>query len=83
MQTRSSHLLKQSYLELVAQDHVQTPCNYLQGLRLHNLPEQPPQPRLVALPVKKRFPDDQTKPSLFQVVPNCLIYVCIFYPVLT
>ena len=34
-------LLKQSQLEPVAQDHVQAAFEYLQGWRLHNLPEQP------------------------------------------
>jgi len=46
--------LMQGYLETVAQDHVQTAFEYLQGWRLHNLSRQPMQCS-VTLTVKTCF----------------------------
>jgi len=61
-------LLHQGHLEPVAQDHVQTAFEYLQGWRLHNLSGQPvPQPRHPHS--EKVFPDVQTEPSAFQLLP--------------
>lgn len=72
--------LKQSHLELVAQDHVQTLCKYLQGWRLHTLPEQP---KFSCPHSEKVSPDDQMKPSFFPVVPIASPIYIFFYPVLT
>ena len=60
-------LLKESYLELVAPDHVQTAFEYPQGWRFHKLSGQP-----VPVPghphSKKVLPDVLAEPALFQVV---------------
>ena len=58
-------LLKQGRLELVAQDHVQTAFEYLQGWPLHDLPGQAV-PVLSHLHGEKVFPDVQGEPPLFQ-----------------
>jgi len=63
----STPLLKQDNLEPVSQDCVQRALQYLQGWRLHNLPEQ-------LVPVlghphsKKVFQDVQTEPAVLQFV---------------
>ncbi|KAK4806816.1 hypothetical protein QYF61_005612 [Mycteria americana] len=62
-------LLKQGYLEPVAQDHVQTAFEYLQGGRLHNLSGQP-FPVLSHPHSQKVFPDVQTEPPVFHFVPT-------------
>ena len=57
-------LLKQGHLELVAQDHVQTVFEYLQGWRLHNLSGKPV-PVLSHSQSEKVFPDIQREPPMF------------------
>jgi len=64
----SNSLLKQGYLEPVAQGCVQTAFEYLQGWRLHNLSGQPV-PVLGHPDSKKVFPDVQRQPPVFQLVP--------------
>ena len=53
---------------LLAQNHVQTAFEHLQGWRLDNLPGQPV-PVLSHSHCKKVFPDVQREPPVFQVVP--------------
>ena len=61
-------LLKRRCLEQVAQDHVQTTFEYLQGWRLHNLPGQ--SVSVLGHPhSEKAFPDVQREPPVFQFVP--------------
>ena len=61
-------LLKQCYLEQVAQDSLQMASEYLQGRRLHNLPGQPI-PMFSVPHSEKMFPDVRTEPLVFQSVP--------------
>ena len=62
-------LLKQGHLQLVAQDHVQTAFEYLQGWRIHNLSGQPV-PVLSHPHGAKVFPDVQVEPPVFQKHPK-------------
>jgi len=61
-------LLKQGHLERVAQDHVKTSSEYLQGWRLPKLPGKPI-PVLGHSHSKDVFPDVQMAPPVFQFVP--------------
>ena len=61
-------LLKQSQLEPVAQDHIQTATEYLQRGRLHNLSVQPV-PVLSHPHSEKVFPEVQREPAVFLCVP--------------
>jgi len=56
---------KQGHLQLVVQGHVQVAFEYLQGQRLHNLPEQPV-PVLSHPHSRKEFPDVQMKQAEMQ-----------------
>ena len=58
-------LLKQGHQEPLAQNHVQMTFAYVQGWRLHNLPEQPV-PVLGHPHNEKVFPDVQREPPVVQ-----------------
>ena len=62
-------LLKQGHLEPVAQGHVQTDFEYLQGWRLCSLSGQPV-PVLSHLHSEKVFPSVQREPPVFHFVPG-------------
>lgn len=64
-------LLKQGYLELVAQGHVQMAYKYLQGGKFHI------SQCLVTLTVKKKkvLPDAQREPTMFQFVPVASVFL--------